>query len=240
MVKEQVVLEVPRYQQPDDTTCGPTCLAQVYAYYGHREPIVDVITATPRNPDGGTLGVNLGLVALESGYCVTLYSYNLRVFDPTWFELPRHQLVRKLVARRQTVRSEKLRRAIDAYSDFLERGGEIRFDLLAGELIASILADGKPIITGLSATYLYRTPRELDDEYDDVRGLPAGHFVVINGHDPETGSFLVTDPSPHAPFGESGRYAVESGRLIASILLGDLTYDAVLLVLNRGRPARSM
>jgi len=46
-----------RHLQPDDVTCGPTCLAQVYRYYRHAKTVREVIQETPSNPDGGTMAV---------------------------------------------------------------------------------------------------------------------------------------------------------------------------------------
>lgn len=232
MSPSAIVLEVPRYQQPDDATCGPTCLAQVYHYYGKDRQLERLIRDTRQNPEGGTLGVYLGLRALEDGFKVTAFSYNLRVFDPTWFDLDRSSLVEKLSARLAVVESVKLKRTLKAHLEFLNSGGDVRFEELTPTLLTGFLERSQPVITGLSATYLYRTPREYDEEYDDVRGDPAGHFVVVCGYDAATRRFLVTDPSPHAPFSENGRYSVDALRLISSILLGDLTYDAILLVLN--------
>lgn len=227
-----VLLAVPRLQQPDDLTCGPTCLAQVYSFYDRQRPLPAIIRATPQQADGGTLAVYLGISALRDGYRARIYSYNLRVFDPTWYELETEGLVRKLQRRREIVQSEKLRWAINGYLEFLEQGGELRFAELSESLLARILAHGHPIITGLNATYLWRTPREYQGEDDDVRGDPVGHFVVVSGYDPIAGEFVVRDPSPHVPFSRSGRYSVRADRLISAILLGDATYDAVLLELS--------
>lgn len=69
---------------------------------------------------------------------------------------------------------------------------------------------------------------------DDVAGEPAGHFVIIDGHDDGGREFEVVDPWPHNPFGKSPRYPVGARRLLNAILLGDVTYDGVLVVV---RPA---
>jgi hypothetical protein len=232
-------LDVPRFEQPDDVTCGPTCLGQVYRYYGHAKPLGEIVGEIPRNPDGGTLAVHLGINALQAGFGAEIYSYNLRIFDPTWRRLGRSELVEKLGARARAVSSPKLRRAMSGYVEHLNLGGRVWFPELTPRLLAGILKRGHPIITGLSATYLYGTPRERDDEYDDVGGDPAGHFVVISGYYPRSGRFLVLDPSSHIPFSRSGRYSVKAERLIAAVLLGDVTYDAVLLVVKPGRGRRS-
>lgn len=231
-----LLLPVERLAQPDDLTCGPTSLLQVYRYLGHPATLEEVIRDTPRNPDGGTQAVYLGIAALRNGFRPTIYSYDFRVFDPTWWELDAPDLLAKLRQRLEHVGSQRAERTVAGYIEFLERGGQIRFHDLEKRLLVRLLSQGRPILTGLSATYLYRTPRELDERYDDVRGHPVGHFVVISGYYPRSERFVVCDPSPHIPFSRSGRYKVSAERLIAATLLGDSTYDAVLMVLDR-KPA---
>jgi hypothetical protein len=192
-----ILLDVPRFEQPDDVTCGPTCLTQVYRYFGYDKKLTEVIQETPRNPDGGTLAVYLGTSALRNGFRTTIYSYNLRVFDPTWRDLDRVTMIDKLRQRKKLVESYKLRRAIDAYATYLEDGGQVRFDELTRDLLVGLLQQGQPILTGLSATYLFRTPREHNNLYDDIRGQPAGHFVVICGYYPQNDHFVIRDPSSH-------------------------------------------
>src|SRR5688500_4281300 len=77
-------LNVERILQPDEVTCGPTCLRKVYSFYGLPDTQDEIINALERNEDGGTLAVYLGIVALDRGLCARIYSYDLRIFDPTW------------------------------------------------------------------------------------------------------------------------------------------------------------
>ena len=72
--QKPIILDVPRFEQPDDVTCGPTCLTQIYRYYGCQRTVSEVIQETPRNPDGGTLAVYLGTSALRNGFRATIYS----------------------------------------------------------------------------------------------------------------------------------------------------------------------
>jgi hypothetical protein len=65
-------------------------------------------------------------------------------------------------------------------------------------------------------------------EDDDVRGEHTGHFVVISGYEHWGRRLVVLDPFPH-PGMEEGEQIVDAGRLTNAILLGDMTYDAVLL-----------
>ena len=231
--EKRIILDVPRFEQPDDATCGPTCLTQIYRYYGHERQLSEVIEETPRNPDGGTLAVYLGTSALRNGFKAAIYSYNLQVFDPTWRTLKPSALIGKLEKRAHMVESGKLKRTLNAYISYLRAGGQVHFRELKTRLLVQILARGCPILTGLSATYLYQTKREFHDRYDDIRGEPVGHFVVICGYYPRDDRFILRDPSSHIPFSRTGKYSVSAERLISAILLGDATYDAVLLVLGR-------
>lgn len=229
-----------RFLQPDDVTCGPTCLRKVYNYYGIDIPVEDVVGEIDRNEDGGTLAVFLGASALNRGMRARIFSYDLRVFDPTWARIPMPELARKVEARLPYLRLPKTRRAGKAYLDFLRAGGEICFEELTPLLLKRILNRNHPILAGLSATYLYRMPRERHDPEtndlldDDVAGDPVGHFVVVSGYEHWGRRFVVLDPSAHVPVTGDGRLVVDAQRLINAILLGDLTYDAVLLELWPG------
>ncbi len=237
-------LQLDMLAQPDDFTCGPTCLHAVLRYLGATASLPEVIAATPRLENGGTLGVMLGTQAIQRGYRATIYTYNLRMFDPTWFAEPRPDLVGKLRQQARHKHGARFRAATQAYSEFLQQGGRIKLEDLTRKLIRNYLKRGVPILTGLSATYLYRTAREFgpEDEYDDLRGEPSGHFVVLCGYDPETKDVLVADPmdpNPIAPDPGSGSriYALNIDRLMSAILLGVLTYDANLLIIEPHKEA---
>lgn len=231
-------LAVPMLRQPDDTTCGPTCLHAVYQYHGDPVPLRTVIDEVPSLEGGGTLAVLLGCHALRRGYDATIYTYNLQVFDPTWFRDGTPPLARKLVALAENRSDQKLRNAARAYVDFLGLGGKILFQDLTADLLRRYLKRGIPVLTGLSSTFLYRSARELpgSNESDDVRGLPAGHFVVLSGYRETNREVRVADPWYPNPVSREGQYWVGIPRLVNSILLGILTYDANLLIIERKKP----
>ena len=223
--------------QPDDFTCGPTCLHAVYSYYDHPLPLGQVIREVPRLKEGGTLGVLLGCHALRQGFAARIYTYDLQVFDPTWFAPGAESLTAKLAAQAAAKDKPKLREATNAYLEFLAAGGEIRMEDLTTGLIRRYLKREAPILTGLSATYLYRTAREYGpkSDADDVRGLPAGHFVVLCGYDPPSRGVLVADPLMPNPMAPGQNYVLGVDRVLCAILLGTLTYDANLLIIQPGK-----
>ena len=218
-------------EQPDNVSCGPTCLHGVYRYFGDEIRLRDVVKAIEPLPEGGTLEVNLGCHALERGYQATIISSNLRVFDPTWRD-PKIDLKQKLTEQSKAKRSSKLRLATSNYLRFIELGGKISLEPIRISLIRKYLKEGLPILTGLSATYLYGCAREHEDEYDDVKGEPSGHFVVVSGYDPKTRLVNIADPLADNPGFSRQYYSVSLERLVASIHLGILTYDAGLLIIR--------
>jgi hypothetical protein len=219
--------------QPDNTTCGPTCLHAVYRYWDYELPLQEVIDTVEPLPEGGTLAVRLAIHALRRGFRAEIFTYNLQIFDPTWFsERTPVNLAERLHEQRLHKRSGKLTLATDNYLEFLRLGGKLNYENLDAKLLRRFLRRGIPVLTGLSATHLYECAREYNDDYDDVRGSPSGHFVVLHGYDPKTREVSVADPLHDNPRFFSQYYQVNMNRLTASILLGILTYDANLLVIT--------
>jgi hypothetical protein len=228
------LLELQILPQPDDATCGPTCLHAVYRYFGDELALAQVIEEVPKLPSGGTLAVLLALHALKRGYRAHMYTYNLQMFDPTWFGHPGADLREKLRAQATAKDDPSLHAGTRAFLEYLDLGGTVGFEELRPGLLKRHFNRGIPILTGLSATYLYRTARERgwDDQYDDVHGHPAGHFVVLSGYDSEKRAAIVADPLLRVEGKRAGHYPVGINRLICSILLGVLTYDGNLLIIE--------
>ncbi len=222
--------------QLDDSTCGPTALHAVYASLGLKLPLEQVIEEVHFLEDGGTLAVFLGIHALKNGFNARIHTYNLRVFDPSWDGLPPEQLRKKLLAQTKYKDSKKLHSTCLAYSKFIKEGGEVRFDDPSPALLQSYFDRDLPALTGLSATYLYKSKREYSGSmgesiYDDLRGKPMGHFVVLCGM--EKKNVLVADPYQDNPYSKDLYYHVPVGRLINAIMLGIVTYDANLLIISK-------
>jgi hypothetical protein len=228
-------LELDVHRQPDDLSCGPTCLHAVYRYFGDYQPLERVIAEVEPLETGGTLAVLLALHALRRGYRARIYTYNLQLFDPTWFSHPGIDVGERLRAQAELKPDPRLRFATRAYLEYLELGGELRFEELRPELIRRHLERDRPMLTGLSSTYLYGCARERGTEvsvYDDVAGFATGHFVVLAGYDSASNEVLVADPLHDNPLYGTRTYSVGMQRLMGAILLGVITYDANLLVLE--------
>ena len=88
-------------EQPDNTSCGPVCLKAVYEYYHTNVELTDLVNDIHQFEEGGgTLAVMLAKHALSMGFKTKMYSYNLNLFDPTWFKLSHTELIAKLNERK--------------------------------------------------------------------------------------------------------------------------------------------
>ncbi|MCC5823893.1 MAG: hypothetical protein JJU44_11465 [Planctomycetes bacterium] len=236
-------------RQPTDETCGPTCLHAVYRYWSQELELDEVVRSVRSlQHDGagrGTIAVNLGADALRRGFRATLYTFNLNLFDPTWFDesgLLRPGIERKLMeqADAKDAGDLKFQAATRSYLEFVRLGGIIRLEDLTSDLISGHIRAGRPVLTGLSATYLYRASREYgpNDDEDDIRGEPQGHFVILHGYEPGPRTVHVADPLEDNPAFLSRSYTVPMSRIVPSILLGVLTYDANLLIIEPQNDAK--
>lgn len=239
IVPVDTVLTLEIQPQPTDETCGPACLHAVYRFFSDPLPLQQVVEEVTHLGTGGTLAAYLGLHALERGYRATLHTYNLELFDPTWFEDDEGELPTRLREQAEVKTSSRLQAATEAHLEYLDAGGSLHFEELAPDLIRRTLSRGLPIMTGLSATYLYVCARERYEPggqafYDSIRGYPTGHFVVLHGYDPTTDSVLVADPFHGNPLSEGHNYRVGIMRLLGAIMLGVLSYDGNLLVIEPG------
>lgn len=233
-------LDFKIHPQPTDTACGPACLHAVYNYFGDDITLQKVMSEVVMLKQGGTLAVFLACHALRRGYSAKIYTYNLNVFDPTWFEGDPEVIRGKLQEQMSFKKLPRLHEATGGYLEFLSLGGELRFEDLTSSLIRKYLKRSVPILTGLSSTYLYRSRREYGraDDWDDIRGEPAGHFVVLSGYNKEERTVTVADPFLPNPYSQSHHYMISIDRVLCSILLGVLTYDANLLVISPRRTHR--
>ncbi|MCO8121853.1 hypothetical protein NHH03_08910 [Stieleria sp. TO1_6] len=245
------LLEFEIQTQPSDTSCGPTCLAAVYHYWNDPVSLPELIDDIGQLNAGGTLIVDLGCDALARGFDAVIATYNLQLFDPTWFDasgdmISAAALAEKLRQQRDAKRQRtdldqhRLQFATTKYLKFLALGGRVRMQPLDDTLIAQTLSTGVPILCGLSATYLYNEARERphrnDDRHesisDDIAGDPTGHFVILHGYQPADRVVLVADPLHPNPMAPTNKYPASLWRVTSAILLGIVTYDANLLTIT--------
>ncbi len=158
------------------------------------------------------------------------------MFDPSWKKLSSKALQEKLQSQSEHKTKDKLQLATKAYLEFLSLGGTMRWADLSSRLLETYLDKKTPLIVGLSATHLYQTQREVTDNktdkttYNDEQGYPSGHFVVLTGYNQK--NFHLADPYIPTPHSKDNYYHIAKDRVITAILLGILSYDGNIVVIQ--------
>jgi hypothetical protein len=216
--------------QPDDDTCGATALHAVYRHFGDDMSLERTIREVHHLADGGTLEVLLGIHALRRGYQVKLHSYNLQRVRPlVGGPSPGRNAPGSCWPNRASRKARSCRPP--AWPIAIPQGrrrGALRRPLPCPP--ARLLRPGPAGAHGpqrhlpLPQQTRVRRVSKGESIYDDLRGKPMGHFVVLCGM--ERKMVLVADPYQDNPVQPDLYYHVPVGRLINAIMLGIVTYDA--------------
>jgi hypothetical protein len=229
-----IELPVAIERQPDYTTCGPTSLHAVYAYFGDPISLPEVIDGVRKLEGGGTLSVHLAVHALRRGYRADTWICNVAHWDPTWFQRPT-DLAAKLRARlvaKGLDESPRYAAALAAVEEYLALGGKLHWRDLTPRRIGRVLQRGGPLLAGTNGTYLYQCARETAEGPDDVAGDAFGHFIVVCGYHSKDLSVSVADPLMDNPLHGTKYYRASVHRLIGAIYLGSSSDDANVLMIQ--------
>lgn len=220
--------KVKRYEQVGPN-CGPNALAQLMSFYGKEVDPLELVKQTRMMGDFGTWDADIGKTATLYGFKPRIITLNINTFTPQWYSLGKQALIKKLQQRAKKVKGKLQKQNAQSFVDYLRAGGKLAFKPISREFLIDRLKK-RPIIVGLSSTYLYKLPPKKQQKID--ADFENGHFVVLDGYDPKTDKFSVVDPWYKIPFSKSGRYKLKSDELIAAIYLGEATYDCTVLELD--------
>jgi len=216
--------------QPDECSCGLSCLKMVLACHGRSFFHDDLNELTPPNPDIGLYDSHLGLAAIQLGFAATIYTYNYRIFHPIWNRLSRKDLMGKLATRQMCAMTPQQALAAELYIEFLRAGGELLFYPLSRELILAHFNRDLPLIAALDMSFLY----DCMAFYDEFSEHRATHFVVLHGYNPEDNTFFISDPWYSIPLpNKNGQYYIDADRVINAIFLGQERNDSAIIVIQK-------
>ncbi|MBN1900523.1 hypothetical protein JW926_04265 [Candidatus Sumerlaeota bacterium] len=230
LILKHFKLDIAPEIQPDDISCGLSCLKMVLDYYDQEQDMQALSEICPPLYDIGLFDSQLGKTAIDLGFDVTIYTYNYRIFHPIWNRLHLSDLIGKLVIKQACAMTPHQALSARHYIEYLQKGGELLFYPLSKELILAHLDQEIPVIAALDMSFLY----DCVAFYDEFSEYRATHFVIIHGYDPKRNVFHVCDPWHSIPIPhENGRYAVDADRVINAIFLGQDRNDSSLIVIRK-------
>ena len=214
-----VILDVPRFEQrvsKASGSCGPSSVQQILHYYGIKKDLNKIMDEMSLFDKGGTTGDGaMGSYLLDWGMDVEIYTIDTKLFDPSWFNLSRGRLLKKLDESKSISRGFK-RYEYKGFIDFLNKGGKLRFEAIDLRTIKDNIKMKTPMMAGVDDSLLYGKKRSRKSFYDDdMRGKVWGHELVIAGYRGDR--LFVVDPFPMNPFSRDGKYFVKANDLLANI-----------------------
>jgi len=229
--------------------CLSACILAVFEFYRTDLGIDEIIKEISINSQKlYDWEFKAGTLALKQGLQVRIHSNVSQLFDPSWVNLNREELIEKLKEeldyskkREKRIKKEpsqnyyiypnqeiasRITGEIETIIDFLESKGKIDFSPISKEKIQDYIDNNIPVIASISPTLLHRMKRVYKNKADDIRGINWGHMIIISGYDDK--NFIISDPGGNF-YRNSFEYSVKKDLLIESIL----RYNGQLLILKK-------
>lgn len=226
----------------DFQDCIQVAAIQLLSFYGVEKTLSDVKKEIPVyvSKRGLTLGSSIGHMAtyfLKLGFKVTMHIVDIEIFDRSWANLSKRELIKNLEKRKKFIRhprydAEAFNLIFEGYTTFLKSGGMIKFPIIDEKYLLNLLERG-PIYAVVSYSFLnsaakykfVKSGKRLIK--DSIKGSPGTHVVIVSGY--KNGKFKITDSDPKF----LGERWFKPGHLIGSIYLAETDFDPLLITLER-------
>jgi hypothetical protein len=220
--------------QPTNRSCAYTSVAMLLDNCGVKEKIEDLVTEIPelKDKDGnerGGIAQEVATQCLGRGMSVDMYTFDCQIIDLSWAGLANDELIARLKVTRQNrdipnLGKDLTQRYIDAYIDFLEKGGKLHILPVAKTKLLYQLLDKRPLFINACPHILFNEGRLLYPELrksklDDISGEVSIHSLVIKGYD-EIGNFLLSDPF-------YGERTIEAETLTGAVMAAAIGCDSL-------------
>ncbi len=172
-------LDVPLIRQPKGSVeCGIAALAMLLGYHGIKTSQEELkqeiaIGAT------GTYSPQLGTCLLKKGFDVEIITLNPGLFTNKDKGMSQNELIAHFQALRAGADSEKKKKALDYFMEFMKNGGKIKAKVPDKKDILKELKSKRPVLALLTANFLSGAKPDFDFHYNVLTGID-GRYVHAN------------------------------------------------------------
>lgn len=215
------------FQESDSFTCGPCCLAMVYAKKGKKITLQDILKDF-KHPTKGkpTYVMQLGSHLLKNGIKSKLIVSTSKVVSPAWKNISKKELISNLEKWLSLHPKAMWKMDVEYVIQYLKDGGDLLQESYSAETLKEMIDRNSLIILGVDEDWIWGHRFKLvgsERVIDEIGGYLEGHFVLVDGYNDKT--FHVLDPFPTKVAERHGEYNVPMNTLINA----SLTWDSQIL-----------
>lgn len=223
MDNETKLPDIHIFQDSDSSTCGPSCLAMVYAMKGKQITRSDVLHDFKHGEKGeASYTPQLARHLLANNLPNRMIIAGSTGLLPSWRDLPKEEVINNLKTW-LTLHPQDVWQPNNLHLLFyLQEGGEARIQAYTASTLKNLLDKGSTLILCIDETWVWEHRLKLDGNkriVDDLAGMREGHFVVVTGYKDD--KFHVLDPFPTHIKGRHGAYDIDENELVNASLTWD-------------------
>lgn len=184
-------LKVPYFKQEAGLSCGLACMRMVLGYYGDKVSEKE-LSKHIKIHSYGTFTTDLGALALERGYKVTVFTFHLRLLGP--LEIPfGTKVTDKLLSSAKVTAKDKT--TYESWKKYLRADGKLIWDVPKITEIENWMNKNVPCVININTAATNHFWKNWDN----------GHQLVVDGVGKN--NILVLDPDPY----DKTEYSIEDG-----------------------------
>lgn len=206
--------------------CGPISVYTIHQFFGTTITTAEILKDLGVSTKTSTFPSQLAQHLRSFPYDVQLLTSCSYLVSPHWIGKSSLFIAEELQQWLVHHKRSPWRKGAQFLRDYLASGGMIKIINLTTHILDEYLEGGYLILACLEESWLWGRRKIVGKAFfDDVKGSPRGHFVVLfDGNDHE---YAISDPFPTGLPGRSGNYFVSKDTVMISILLWGATVVAV-------------
>lgn len=194
---KKVLLSIRRFKQKP-SECAIAAAASLANFYDPSVTYRQVrkMVLPEERPNGLYTWEESGLLNDLGFKKITIVTANEGLFDFSWRDVPKDQLLKKLRRKRDYVRrrgDKSSHRCLDSLIRWLDQtdcDNNLIIDYDFPKYIRHHLDHGRPVGASFNWTKIWRMPKTASRGHGDIAGEPEEHAIVIRGYD-NKGVFVV-------------------------------------------------
>jgi len=166
-------------QEKDSVLCGVAGVRMLLGYYGINKSEDELAKDVEVYPDWGTYMPQLGNYLINNGFQVEIITANPKMFGVRDFSKGPQQLTETLSEFLNQTKSQKDKRVVSHYLNFLKIGGLMSVRIPTDKDIEAEIKSERPLLAELTTNFLLGLRRDVNFHFNVITGID-GEYIYVN------------------------------------------------------------